>query len=73
MEIGCLMDLWEISEKEHHIDSKTLRELKFQMTLPKPTLYDERIEFSFQYKIRSGVTGLKTFLVATKFKNVFGE
>lgn len=67
------MDLWEISEKEHHIDSKTLRELKFQMTLPKPTLYDERIEFSFQYKIRSGVTGLKTFLVATKFKNVFGE
>lgn len=41
------MDLWEISEKEHHIDSKTLRELKFQMTLPKPTLYDERIEFSF--------------------------
>ena len=31
----------EISEKEHHIDSKTLRELKFQMTLPKPTLYDE--------------------------------
>ena len=41
------MDLWEISEKEHHIDSKTLRELKFQMTLPKPTLYDE----SFLYTL----------------------
>ena len=46
------MNLWEIAQEEHYVDAKSFKKANFIMTLPTPTLYDKRVEFSFQYKVR---------------------
>ena len=67
------MDCWGISDKGHYVDAKTFKNINFSMTLPKPTLYDERVEFSFQYKVKPELKGFKAILIGSSIKNVFGE
>ena len=67
------MNLWEIAQEEHYVDAKSFKKANFIMTLPTPTLYDKRVEFSFQYKVRPEIKNLKTILIAASIKNTFGE
>lgn len=67
------MNLWEITQEEHYVDAKSFKKANFIMTLPTPTLYDKRVEFSFQYKVRPEIKNFKTILIAASIKNTFGE
>lgn len=62
-----------MSDVGYSMDAKTFGRINFLMTIPKPTLFDERIGFLFQYKVRPGMNNFKTILVASSIKNAFGE
>ena len=67
------MNLWKISGSGHFLDKRTFGNINFKMTLPKPTLFDERVEFTFQYILKKRGGEFKAVLAASSIKNAFGK
>lgn len=67
------MNLLELSEQGCFIEKRTFKNINFQITLPKVTLFDERIEFTFRYKVKPEIKDFKVMIGAVSLKNRFNE